>query len=320
MRRILFTALLALTLVAPSVNASENTQAATALEVISSGEGTSREAALTSALRHAIEQVVGITVNSRTYVTNLKQIEDRVFSQSSGYIQSYEVVDEARTPQGAYRVTVSAKVTREALKQALEPIVGSSIAFDGKTALANFQVEQVKKVDLEKELASQLNRLVTEGIKISAEPQMTATSGSDDTTIVLSKLVVVVDSDVYAQYREFHSGFVKLDGARDILSVMHRWINRSTGYFVGGNSVALLDKDSKPILVKSPVWYNDMTVNLGGDIEKKIVSQLLMDKLPYEAPWFERNVTISIPVSKPIIPKISRIEFIPGTFIYKSNN
>jgi len=58
---------------------------------VASGEGRDRESALQSALRRAVEQVVGVTVNSTTVVENYQVIQDRIFTAAAGFVRSYDV-------------------------------------------------------------------------------------------------------------------------------------------------------------------------------------------------------------------------------------
>jgi hypothetical protein len=68
-----------------------------------------RDAALSDALRRAVEQGVGTFVNSETRVENFQLLSDRIYSKSRGYVSSYRVVTEG-PESGLYRVVVRAKV------------------------------------------------------------------------------------------------------------------------------------------------------------------------------------------------------------------
>ena len=53
------------------------------------GQGSSERAAVKAALRQAIEQQIGVMVDSRSYVTNYKLIHDRVYTQSDRRSTAY---------------------------------------------------------------------------------------------------------------------------------------------------------------------------------------------------------------------------------------
>jgi hypothetical protein len=80
-----------------------------------------RDEALDDALRRAVEQAMGSYVSSETLVENMILIEDRIYSETRGYIKSYEVLKE-KTDGGAYQVKISAVVKAGKLADDLESI------------------------------------------------------------------------------------------------------------------------------------------------------------------------------------------------------
>ncbi len=82
------------------------------------GQGSSERAAVKAALRQAIEQQIGIMVDSRSYVANYKLIYDRVYTQSDGYIKSYTVLEHSVT-NGIHTAKVQADVQEQKLSAAL---------------------------------------------------------------------------------------------------------------------------------------------------------------------------------------------------------
>ncbi|HDQ99056.1 MAG TPA: hypothetical protein ENN51_02040 [candidate division WOR-3 bacterium] len=73
------------------------------------GADIARDAALSDALRRAVEQGVGTFVSSETRVENFQLLSDRIYSKSRGYVSSYRVITEGL--EGAlYRVVVRARV------------------------------------------------------------------------------------------------------------------------------------------------------------------------------------------------------------------
>ena len=76
---------------------------------VQGGVDIARDHALSDALRKAVEQGVGIFVNSETRVENFQLISDNIYSQAKGYVSSYRVVTEEL--EGAlYRVAIRAVV------------------------------------------------------------------------------------------------------------------------------------------------------------------------------------------------------------------
>lgn len=95
-------------------------------EVIATGmaDGTSarsRDVALDDALRQAVQQGMGTFVSTETLVENMILIEDSIYSETKGYIKSYEIIKENKS-DGAYQVKISAVVKLSKLADDLESI------------------------------------------------------------------------------------------------------------------------------------------------------------------------------------------------------
>ncbi|MCH8888558.1 MAG: hypothetical protein IIC13_18405 [SAR324 cluster bacterium] len=94
--------------------------AALAIEVVAEGQAFSEKQAILNAQRNAVEQGLGLFLDSSTKIKNFKLIQDRVLSSSSGFVTSYEVVSITRTADGReVRVKIKATVARDLLKNRL---------------------------------------------------------------------------------------------------------------------------------------------------------------------------------------------------------
>lgn len=93
------------------------TAMAAASSVITTGQGATERAALHEAMRSAIEQAVGVLVDSHTYVKNYQLIHDEIYTHSEGYVSRYEVLEKS-LENGIHRVTIRAEVS-EALSSDL---------------------------------------------------------------------------------------------------------------------------------------------------------------------------------------------------------
>ena len=85
------------------------------------GEGPSKEQALYSAMRRAVEQVVGAHLKSSTTVVNFAVLEDKIFSHSQGYVNSYKIIKEEKNDDG-YSVTISAEVDNKLIKDDMDAL------------------------------------------------------------------------------------------------------------------------------------------------------------------------------------------------------
>jgi hypothetical protein len=80
-----------------------------------------RDAAISDAQQRAVEQAIGILIDSQTQVENFQVISDNILSQTKGYIKSYNVVREVKE-DNLLRVTITAHVSIGKLSDSLSAI------------------------------------------------------------------------------------------------------------------------------------------------------------------------------------------------------
>ncbi|MCK4893810.1 MAG: hypothetical protein KAT07_07570 [Calditrichia bacterium] len=108
-------------------------------EVIANGRGAiinndlakAEDDAVASALRNAVEQVIGTMIQSDVLVQNYQTIEDRIYSQSQGYVERYEIMGKTREGEYIMVVTIKALVRKGNLKDNLAAL-GLLITRKGK--------------------------------------------------------------------------------------------------------------------------------------------------------------------------------------------
>ena len=149
-------------LIAPVQNTafSEETGLVTAEGVAAVQEGAAdiaRDAAVEDAQKKAVEQAIGMFIDSRTQVEQYRVISDNILSRAKGYVKSYTILDE-RTDSGLLRVRISAEVALGRLSDELSAIGISTRASGGartmsivitgltKKQLAKFKDVLVKRV------------------------------------------------------------------------------------------------------------------------------------------------------------------------------
>jgi hypothetical protein len=81
----------------------------------------SRDVAIDDALRQAVEQAVGSFLSSETLVENMKLVEERIFTETRGYISKYEIIKDY-SKGNTYHVQVSAQVKTAQLTDDLTSI------------------------------------------------------------------------------------------------------------------------------------------------------------------------------------------------------
>lgn len=82
-----------------------------------------REDAINDALRKAVEQVVGLMIDSRTVTENFMLLEDKIYTKTAGYVQSYKEISSTTRPDNSLEVTVEAIVKTGDLKNDLDGIL-----------------------------------------------------------------------------------------------------------------------------------------------------------------------------------------------------
>ena len=99
--------------------------------ILAGDEVKAREDAISAALRNAVEQVVGMFVESDVLVENYQTMEDKIYTRTTGYVQSYEVISTSKQLDNAVEVTIRAVVKMSDLQSDLSAI-GVLISRKGK--------------------------------------------------------------------------------------------------------------------------------------------------------------------------------------------
>lgn len=115
MRRMLAIVLcFALTAGAPAAAAE-----AEIVEVEAAGIGTDADAAVKNALRNAVQQAVGVMVDSDTIIENDEVIADKILSHSAAYVQKHELIGPPEAKEGIVALKIKAQVKRTQLASGL---------------------------------------------------------------------------------------------------------------------------------------------------------------------------------------------------------
>ncbi len=100
--------------------------AAESKEIIATGMGSgnkarARDEAINDALRQAVKQGVGTYITSTTTVAQMMLVEDRIYSESRGFVENYKILSEGEKDD-AYAVKIKATVSIGKLKNELAAI------------------------------------------------------------------------------------------------------------------------------------------------------------------------------------------------------
>lgn len=108
--------------------------------IVDGRKDAARQQAINDAFRRAVEQAVGVMVESETMVKNFEMLSDKVYSKSSGYIKKYDILSE-RVEEDAFKVRIRATVFMVRLEKDLDDI-GLIIKKAGKPRLMLLIAEQ----------------------------------------------------------------------------------------------------------------------------------------------------------------------------------
>lgn len=90
--------------------------------IIGNDEAKAYDDALASALRNAVEQVVGTMIQSSVLVENYQVVEDRIYSNTRGYVKSYQVINQENRGNNIVETTIRAVVKKSNLENDLNAI------------------------------------------------------------------------------------------------------------------------------------------------------------------------------------------------------
>ena len=133
-------------LLAVALPAQQTVTATGTAAILNKDAAQARDRAVESALRAAVEQVVGTMVDSESLVQNNQLLSDKIYTQTTGYISTYKVTREKADPDtNIYTVTLDAAVKEGTLQDDLGsmglllrrmkmPRVAVALTEDGDTA------------------------------------------------------------------------------------------------------------------------------------------------------------------------------------------
>jgi hypothetical protein len=114
-RRVLATTITVLLAMVASVALAQFSQKT----IVAEGEGETKDEAVKRALRTAVEQGVGVLVDSETLVENKELLNDKIYTEVKGYVVSYKVLEETEE-EGLFSTKVEAIVSLENLRKSIK--------------------------------------------------------------------------------------------------------------------------------------------------------------------------------------------------------
>lgn len=139
--------------------------AAFAAAVTATGEGPSKEVALATAMRRAVEQGVGTFIKSDTTVIDSALIDDKILSHSKGYVTSYKIIKEEKTADGV-NITISATVDNKLIKGDIDAltILRKNAVVGNPRILVAFSNKSKDKIFKDKEFTEEIYNGIVESL------------------------------------------------------------------------------------------------------------------------------------------------------------
>lgn len=128
--------------------------------LVVNGSGATKEDAVHTALRGAIEQAFGVFVSANTSIVNDELVKDEIATVTSGNVKSFTELESVTLPNGNFAVTLQAVVSTQKLA-AYAKSKGSSCEFAGATFGANLKLIKLNKINTEKAFDNLMLQLET---------------------------------------------------------------------------------------------------------------------------------------------------------------
>ncbi len=195
-----------------TVSATEMPKADTEV-VTASGVGVTANDAEKNALLSAVQQVVGMFLDAETMIENEKLVHDQILSLSSGFVSSYELIQEPRQRifDGLYEATVRAVVQKSSIAERLGAAHMIKVDIDAKDLWASdvtrIQSAQDGMAMLEKMLPELQLKLLKVELAVPADrsgvnPALPETKPDPDSSMVWCAWNIALRFDLPFYYDE----------------------------------------------------------------------------------------------------------------------
>lgn len=122
------------------------TQLSFAKDISTTGAGTTKDEAIQSALRLAVEYAAGVYLYSTTTVENSQLVNDKIITASKSLVSNYKILSERKEEDGLIYVNISATIDTQSINSIIHK--NKAISFDDTIKdynLISNKVEQLRK-------------------------------------------------------------------------------------------------------------------------------------------------------------------------------
>ena len=253
--------------------------------IVAGRKDAARENALQSAFRHAIEQVVGVMVQSKTVVQNSELLNDKIYSKSSGFIKTYDVLSEVFEADGC-RVRLKTTVSAVRLEKSLDNVGLLSKKMD-KPRIAVIMTEQ--NIGNDTPSATLSNSSVNAGISESVINDYFAHKGYNlvdrETLVALAKRSDYVQTSGSGAAGSDSALQIAASGGAEVVVIGQAVAKAGSGLLSGTNmrasqatvSAKVVDADTAQLIASYSASCNSVHVNAtagGADALAKAAKEL----------------------------------------------
>ena len=170
-------------------------------KVIVFGYGDSPAFALNHAFRSAVEEGVGVLLQSSTMVENDELLKDKVYTYSKGFIRDFKKLAAPIKQDGEWVVQIAAIVVTEQIEELLVK-AGVKIDFPGKSIFAQAMSHENRKEDEAKFAYAYFDQFDFSRY-FSFDVSVVGYEGEGDTRIVLLEVNISLDPGYFRQMMNF---------------------------------------------------------------------------------------------------------------------
>jgi hypothetical protein len=239
------------------------------VELTTTGTGKTKDIAVHTALRSAIEQAFGVFISSKAEVLNDELLTDQIISVSNGNIQHYDIISEMPIDDNTnFAVTVKSKVSISKLTSFIES-KGIEVEFKGAVFAMNIKQQKLNEeseLRAIEEMASILKNIADHSFdfEVAANGEPTANANNTDKW----DIPLIIKIKLNKNFENYKSYFQKTLSAITMTEAeANNYINlKKTIYSVMiRNQTKIVDT----LLVKSKVKSSD------------VIKSYLLDSLNY---------------------------------------
>lgn len=259
----------------PDVTAVLKSNSTDDITLTVSADGATKDEAVKTALRSAIEQAYGTFVSANTSILNDELVKDEIVTVASGNIKSYSEISSNVMPNGRTFVTLEATVSISKLVKYAQN-KGAETEFAGNTFGMNLKLKELNRQNEQKVLNNMvlqlksINNLFDYELKLG-EPTM---SGNQSLCIVPGEILLIFNSNTQMFYNILLNTLSSVSLSNN---EYRNYLNTNMKYYTLKIKGTL--NAHKPLKYGSKWKATDFEFRLRNPFDEKIIKQMVSHSL-----------------------------------------